>query len=108
MVRLITYNIEYEEGLVGHWYDYLKFWKILFPPPKLNQALVEFLKGLRPDIVALIEVDKGSFRSKYRDIPQLIEHKLKFTSLVDWVKYPFVSFLRYGILINDPTRAGVI
>ncbi|MBD3355176.1 hypothetical protein GF361_04275 [Candidatus Woesearchaeota archaeon] len=94
MTRIIVYNIEYEEGLVGHWYDYLKIWKIFFPPPKLNQKLIDFFKKLKPDILALIEVDKGSFRTKYKDIPQLIEHKLNFTSLVDWVKYPFVSFLR--------------
>ncbi|MBD3248544.1 hypothetical protein GF336_00685, partial [Candidatus Woesearchaeota archaeon] len=43
--------------------------------------------------------DKGSFRSRYKDIPQIIEHKLEFTSLVDWVKYPFVSFLRIFHLV---------
>ncbi|MBD3249253.1 hypothetical protein GF336_04375, partial [Candidatus Woesearchaeota archaeon] len=99
MVRLILYNIEYEEGLPGHWYDYLKFWRILSSPPELNQKLIDFLKKLNPDIVALIEIDKGSFRSRYKDIPQIIEHKLEFTSLVDWVKYPFVSFLRIFHLV---------
>lgn len=95
MVRLILYNVEYEEGLPGHWYDYLKLWRILFPPPKLNHELIKYLKKLKPDILALIEVDKGSFRSRYKDIPQLIEHKLGFNSLIDWVKYPFVSYLRF-------------
>ena len=94
MVRLVLYNIEYEEGLVGHWYDYLKIWRIFSQSPKLNQKLINFLKKLKLDIIALIEVDKGSFRTRFKDMPQFIEHQLDFTSLVDWIKYPFVSYLR--------------
>jgi endonuclease/exonuclease/phosphatase family metal-dependent hydrolase len=94
MVRLIVYNVEYCEGMTGKWYDYFKFWRIFSPPPDVESKLVGWLKKKRPDILALVEVDKGSFRSRFQDVPQFIEHKLGFTSLVDFVKYPFVSFLR--------------
>ena len=94
MTRLIVYNIEYCEGMKGHWWGYLKFWRIFSPPPKIEKGLINWLKKKKPDILALIEVDKGSFRSKFEDVPQFIEHKLGFKSMVDYVKYPFVSFLR--------------
>ncbi|MBW2965915.1 endonuclease/exonuclease/phosphatase family protein [Candidatus Woesearchaeota archaeon] len=94
MVRLILYNIEYCEGMTGQWYDYLKFWRIFSPPPDVEKKMISFLKKKKPDILALIEVDSGSFRSRFQDVPQFFEHKLGFTSFVDMVKYPFVSFLR--------------
>ncbi|MBW2981846.1 endonuclease/exonuclease/phosphatase family protein [Candidatus Woesearchaeota archaeon] len=94
MVRLIVYNIEYCEGMTGKWYDYLKFWRMLSSPPDVEEKLIGWLKKKNPDILALIEVDRGSLRSRFEDIPQFIEHKLGFTSMVDFVKYPFVSFLR--------------
>jgi hypothetical protein len=52
--------------MTGFWYDYLKFWKIFFPPKNLDQKIVDSLKKLNPDLVALIEVDTGSFRAKKR------------------------------------------
>ena len=94
MVRLILYNIEYCEGMTGKWYDYLRLWRLLFPPPNIEKKLIGWLKKKKPDILALVEVDKGSFRSRFQDVPQFIEHKLGFTSLVDFVKYPFVSIMR--------------
>jgi endonuclease/exonuclease/phosphatase family metal-dependent hydrolase len=94
MVRLILYNIEYCEGMTGKWYDYLRLWRLLFPPPDVEKKMISFLKKKKPDILALVEVDKGSFRSRFQDVPQFFEHKLGLTSFVDMVKYPFVSFLR--------------
>jgi len=94
MVRLIVYNVEYCEGMTGKWYDYLKFWRMFSPPPNIEKKLISWLKKKKPDILALIEVDRGSFRSRFEDVPQLIEHKLGFTSMVDFVKYPFVSIMR--------------
>ncbi len=94
MVRLILYNIEYCEGMTGQWYDYLKFWRILSAPPDVEKKMIAFLKKKKPDILALIEVDRGSFRSRFQDVPQFFEHQLGLTSFVDMVKYPFVSFLR--------------
>ena len=64
MTRLIVYNIEYCEGMTGLWHDYLKFWKIFFPPKDLDRRIVEHIKKLKPDVLALVEVDTGSFRSK--------------------------------------------
>ncbi len=94
MVKLITYNIEYCEGLVGRWFDYLKFWKIFFPPKKLNQRLVHALQKIKPDILALIEVDIGSLRARGEDEVRFLEEKLHLQDFVEKVKYPFRGWLK--------------
>jgi endonuclease/exonuclease/phosphatase family metal-dependent hydrolase len=92
MVRLICYNIEYCEGIEGHWYQYLKFWKIFFPPKGLDQKIVGALKNVKPDILALVEVDTGSFRAK-KDEVFFFADKLRLNSVVEKVKYPLHSWL---------------
>ena len=93
MVRLIVYNIEYCEGMTGIWYDYLKFWRIFFPPKDLDQRIVNQIKKLKPDIFALVEVDTGSFRSK-KDEVVFFEKQLGMKSFVEKVKYPFEGWLK--------------
>ena len=88
MVRAITYNIEYCEGLIGRWFDYLKFWKIFRSPKNLDQQLVRALKKLRPDILALIEVDLGSLRSRHIDEVRFLEEKLGLNDFIEKIKYP--------------------
>lgn len=94
MARLICYNIEYCEGIEGIWYQYFKFWKIFFPPKKLNQQIVEALKRLKPDILALVEVDIGSFRSRHKDAVRILEEKLQLKNFVEKIKYPFRGWLK--------------
>ncbi|MBU0457035.1 MAG: endonuclease/exonuclease/phosphatase family protein [Nanoarchaeota archaeon] len=94
MVKLISYNIEYCEGMEGIWYQYLKFWKIFFPPKNLDEKIVKALKRLKPDILALIEVDTGSLRARGKDEVRFLEEKLKFKSFVEKVKYPIKGWLK--------------
>ncbi|MBT6774850.1 hypothetical protein HOA91_05775 [Candidatus Woesearchaeota archaeon] len=94
MVKLISYNIEYCEGIPGKWYQYLKFWKIFFPPKNLDQRIIAALKKVKPDILALIEVDTGSFRSRGRDEVKYFEKEMGFNSFVEKVKYPIHGWLK--------------
>ena len=94
MVKLITYNIEYCEGMEGIWYQYLKFWKIFFPPKNLNKQLVKALHELNPDVLALIEVDTGSLRARGKDEVRFLEEKLKLNDFVEKVKYPLKGWLK--------------
>ncbi|PIZ51929.1 hypothetical protein COY27_02040 [Candidatus Woesearchaeota archaeon CG_4_10_14_0_2_um_filter_33_13] len=94
MVRIISYNIEYCEGIPGLWYQYLEFWKIFFPPKQLDQRMVDELKKLKPDILTLIEVDTGSFRSRGTDEVRFIEEKMGLKSFVERVKYPLTGWLK--------------
>ena len=93
MVRLIVYNIEYCEGMTGLWWDYLKFWRIFFPPKDLDQRIADQIKKLKPDIFALIEVDTGSFRAK-KDEVIFFEKQLGMKSFIEKVKYPFEGWLK--------------
>ncbi len=94
MVKLICYNIEYCEGIEGIWYQYFKFWKMFFPPKHLDQQLVDALKRLKPDILALVEVDIGSFRSRHTDEVRFIEEGLKFHNFTEMIKYPLQGWLK--------------
>lgn len=107
MVRLICYNIEYCEGIEGLWYQYLEFWKIFFPPKGLDQRIVDSMKRLKPDILALVEVDTGSFRAK-KDEVVFFEKKLGMKSFVEKVKYPFYHWLKlfhYVPILNKQANA---
>src|SRR3989344_1456481 len=94
MVCLICYNIEYCEGMDGIWYHYLKLWNIFFPPKKLEARLLEALSNLKPDILALVEVDTGSIRTKRKDKVQFIKQQLKLKDFVAIVQYPFKGWLK--------------
>lgn len=93
MVRLICYNIEYCEGMEGLWYQYLYFWRLLFPPQGLDERIVDSLKLFDPDVLALVEVDTGSFRAK-KDEAMYFEKELGMSSEVEQVKYPHENWMR--------------
>ncbi len=107
MVKLVCYNIEYCEGMEGLWYQYLQFWKMFFPPKNLDQKIVDALKKVKPDILALVEVDTGSFRAK-KDEVIFFEKKLGLTSFVEKIKYPFQGWLKlfhYAPILNKQANA---
>ncbi len=93
MVKLVCYNIEYCEGMEGLWYQYLQFWKVLFPPKGIDQKMVNELKKLNPDVLALVEVDIGSFRAK-KDEVKFFSDKLNMPSIIEKVKYPMQGWLK--------------
>ena len=94
MVRLISYNIEYCEGMEGIWYQYLYFWRNFFPPKKVNREIVDELKKIKPDILTLIEVDTGSFRNRGQDEVRFVEESLHLKSFIERVKYPLHGWLK--------------
>jgi len=110
MVKLISYNIEYCEGMEGIWYQYLKFWKTFFPPKHLDQKIVDALKKLKPDILTLIEVDIGSFRARGKDEVRFIEKELGLSNFVERVKYPLHGWLKlfHHVPILDKQANAII
>ena len=77
----------------GVWYQYLYFWKIFFPPKKLDERIIAALKELHPDILTLIEVDTGSMRSRGKDEVTFFEKKLGLKSFTEVIKYPLQGWL---------------
>lgn len=92
-MRLIVYNIEYCEGMTGHWWEYLEFWRIFFLPKKIDEKIVSSLRRYKPDILALVEVDTGSFRSG-KDEVVFFEKGLDMKSYVEKVKYPVQGWIK--------------
>ena len=100
MVRLISYNIEYELGMTGHVYEYLKLWRYFLPPHFTDSRIADFLKVEQPDIVALMEVDLGSIRTRYTDKAEYYKTYLNFTDCASATKYPTWSWAK--ILSRTP------
>ncbi len=94
MPKLITYNIEYCEGIEGLWYQYLKFWRVFLAPKNVSQKMVKALQKLKPDILALVEVDTGSLRARRKDEVVFLEEKLHLKNFVEKVKYPLKGWLK--------------
>ena len=93
-MRLICYNIEYCEGIEGRWYEYLEIWRALRAKKKLEKDVVKSLKKLKPDVLALVEVDTGSIRNRGEDEVKYISHGTKLNNFVEKVKYPLEGWLR--------------
>ena len=94
MVRLISYNIEYETGNTGHLYEYLKLWRYLLTPHFMDEKIADFLKQEKPDIVALMEVDLGSIRTRFSNKAEFFKEYLNFTSCASATKYPTWSWAK--------------
>lgn len=109
MVKLVCYNIEYCEGMDGRWYKYLQFWKVLFPPKNVDSRMIDALKQINPDILALVEVDTGSFRAK-KDEVKFFEKELGMNSFVEKVKYPvkgWMNLFHHIPILNHQANAIV-
>src|SRR3989344_387295 len=105
MVKLVCYNIEYCEGMEGLWYQYFKLWRTLFPPKKLDQKIMLELKKLSLDILALVEVDTGSFRAKKDEVFHFVPIMHKQANAII-SKYK-ISQVRYH-LFHEGTKRVVI
>jgi endonuclease/exonuclease/phosphatase family metal-dependent hydrolase len=107
MVKLVCYNIEYCEGMEGLWFQYLEFWRLFLPPRDLDKQIVKALKRIEPDILSLIEVDTGSFRSK-KDEVIFFEKELGLKEEVEKVKYTFkgwTSLFHHVPILNKQANA---
>jgi hypothetical protein len=107
MTRLIVYNIEYCEGITGIWWEYLKFWRVVLPPRGLDSKIAEHLKSYNPDILALVEVDIGSFRGK-KDEVVFFKEKLGMRSIIERIKYPVYGWMKlfhYGPILRMQANA---
>ncbi|RME55179.1 hypothetical protein D6777_01345 [Candidatus Woesearchaeota archaeon] len=87
MVKLICYNVEYFTGISKGWHEYLFVWRY-FKPKNVDEVIVEKLKELKPDILALIELDVENSRTK-RDEISFIKNKLSLYHAIKAIKYSF-------------------
>lgn len=87
-MRLLTFNIAYGTGgprtmgkslLSAHHY--------LRAPRRNIEKICRYIRGENPDIVALVEVDTGSFRTGFTDQSKLIAENLDDAFICSEIKY---------------------
>ncbi len=77
-MRLVLYNIRYGTGANWHFHLPLPFSGYLKFTGRNLSRITEFLRSEHPDIVGLIEVDGGSYRSRLRSQAVQIAEALGF------------------------------
>ncbi|MBM4143300.1 MAG: endonuclease [Lentisphaerae bacterium] len=103
-MRLLLYNLRYCAGtgrrfhLPLPWSGYLKR-----SEENLDQ-IVAFIRSLRPDIVGLVEVDAGSFRSGRRNQAEVIADALGHYHIYE-CKYDELSLARMIPVMNKQVNA---
>jgi len=86
-MRILLYNIEYENGIRGR-YEYLKLWRYFQSPKYQDEKIARFIANEDPDVVALLEVDLGSVRTRFKDKSLFYKKYFGFNGCAAAPKYP--------------------
>lgn len=87
-MRLLTFNIAYGTGSARNMRNNLLSAHHYLRAPKRNiEKICRFIRAHQPDIVALVEVDTGSFRTGYTDQTRLIADNLDDAFFCSEIKY---------------------
>ncbi len=82
-MRLLLYNIRYGTGHKNGYHLPLPF-AGFFKRTTVNlQRIINFISSINPDIVALVEVDSGSYRSGHFCQAQIIADELGYNYIVE-------------------------
>ncbi len=82
-MRLLLYNIRYATGHKNGYHLPVPF-AGFFKRTSVNlQRIINFIGSINPDIVALVEVDSGSYRSDYVCQAQTIADKLGYNYVIE-------------------------
>jgi len=103
-MRFLLYNIRYGAG-IGKQFHLPVPYSGYFKHTNDNlKKIVKFIKSVHPDIVGLIEVDSGSFRSEKNNQAQAIAWELQHQHIYH-SKYPASSVVRKMPLLNKQGNA---
>jgi len=75
-MRFLLYNIRYGTGSSRYFHLPVPFGGYLKPTVANIERIASFIKSLDPDVVGLVEVDSGSFRSDRQNQAELIARQL--------------------------------
>ncbi|HDZ23941.1 MAG TPA: endonuclease [Desulfobacteraceae bacterium] len=103
-MRFLLYNIRYAAG-IGRQFHLPVPYSGYFKHTNGNlKKIVEFIKSVNPDIIGLIEVDSGSFRSEKNNQAQAIAWALQHQHVFQ-TKYSTSSMARKMPLLNKQGNA---
>jgi len=103
-MRLLLYNIRYGTGHKNGYHLPLPF-SGFFKKTDVNlQRIINFITSINPDIIALVEVDSGSYRSGKFCQAKVIAEKLGFNYVVE-SKYSNDSLAQMVPMLNRQSNA---
>jgi len=82
-VRFLLYNIRYCAGIGARFHTPLPYAGYLKQSHAVLDEIIEFFEQVEPDIIGLVEVDSGSFRTGYRCQAKRIAERLGHFHVVE-------------------------
>ncbi len=103
-MRFLLYNIRYAAGIGRRFHLPLPYSGYFKRTNGNFKKINDFIKSVNPDIVGLIEVDSGSFRSEKNNQAESIAWELQLDHIYE-SKYPASSMARKVPLLNKQGNA---
>jgi hypothetical protein len=103
-MRLLVYNIAYGTGTAGGIGTVFSAHRYLRTREAYLDRIIDFIDGSDADVVGLVEIDTGSFRTGFIDQASLVAERLKHYSLCG-VKYGRNSIGRHIPILRKQANA---
>ena len=103
-MRFLVYNIRYAAGIGKQFHLPVPYSGYLKHTNGNLSQIVDFIRSMNPDIVGLIEVDSGSFRSEKSNQAEIIARELKHYHVYH-SKYPDTSVVQKVPVLNKQGNA---
>ena len=103
-MRFLLYNIRYAAGIGIQFHLPVPYSGYLKNTNENLKKIVDYIKSVNPDIVGLVEVDSGSFRSEKSNQAEAIAKKMQHYHVYQ-SKYPAASIARKVPVLNKQGNA---
>ena len=103
-MRFLLYNIRYGAGIGKRFHLPVPYSGYLKHTNGNLRRIVEFIRSVHPDVIALIEVDSGSYRSEKSNQAEAIAREMKHYHIYQ-SKYPVDSIVQKIPLVNKQGNA---
>ena len=105
-VKFLLYNIRYGTGAGVGYHLPLPFTGYFLPSLKNTERIVRFIKQEHPDIIGLVEVDEGSYRSGRTNQAKWIAQELGYSHVYE-SKYGEESMVRRMPVLKSQGNAFI-
>ncbi|MGE4560615.1 MAG: endonuclease/exonuclease/phosphatase family protein [Desulfobulbus sp.] len=103
-MRFLLYNIRYATGNGGRFHFPFPYAGYLRHSHGILEQILAFISSVQPDIMGLVEVDGGSFRTGRMCQAEIIAHKLGFYHVIE-TKYGSASVAKRLPLLKSQGNA---
>lgn len=103
-MRFLVYNIRYGTGHHNGYHIPLPYSGFFRPTRQKLDEIIDFISSYEPDVIGLIEVDSGSYRSGKNCQAEVIAQALGYSHLVE-TKYDDRSLAKKVPVLNKQSNA---